>query len=698
MPSLSIAADFLKNYATLERSVQTGVRKVLSTFSEHTHAGIHLEKLEGARDPQIRTIRINKFWRGVVLAPDSGDTYVLLTVLPHDDAIRYAVGKVFTVNEAFGVLEARDQTALEHIEPVLRADASTAHERLFGHVKDKELIKLGIDAQILPLVRVMVSDAHLAPLANLLPEAQYEALETLAMGYTADEAWQLLCDRRFNDKPAAEIDPTDLSAAIERMPDKFTTVSGPKELADMLGNPFALWRTYLHFRQENVAYRAMFTGPALVTGGAGTGKTVTLVHRAAFLARRLHAGKSTDILVTTYTNNLADALREQLGLLVKDQNLLARIRVSTVNSEAYQIVRHHERAHPKIIDGWEKNRLWQAASRHIAGAVSAKFLESEWEQVVLAQDLPDRETYLVCERRGRGRLRVPRETVWTGISFFLDRLREKDQRTHTQIVADATRILAAQRRTHYRHVLVDEGQDLHPSQWRLLRQLVPSQPDDLFIVSDPNQRIYDNRVSLNSLGIKVRGRSKRLVVSYRTTQEILDWARKLLDKTPATGLDDEPDGLIGYRSQLHGRRPVPRRFPDRRSELTGLVEQLQQWLQDGIEPNSIGVAARTHAGVQEVREALKDAGFDQVRVETMHGMKGLEFRCGAVVGVDHDSVPLPAAVTSADDDPATHEQDTQRERCLLFVATTRHRDILYVSHVGEPSPFIPDTWSNGGGS
>jgi superfamily I DNA/RNA helicase len=54
-------------------------------------------------------------------------------------------------------------------------------------------------------------------------------------------------------------------------------------------------------------------------------------------------------------------------------------------------------------------------------------------------------------------------------------------------------------------VIVDEAQDLHPAQWRLLRAAAPPGPDDLFISADPHQRIYDNRVSLASLGIGVRG-------------------------------------------------------------------------------------------------------------------------------------------------------------------------------------------------
>ena len=75
----------------------------------------------------------------------------------------------------------------------------------------------------------------------------------------------------------------------------------------------------------------------------------------------------------------------------------------------------------------------------------------------------------------------------------------------------------------------------------------------------------------------------------------------------------------------------------------------------------------------------------------MHGMKGLEFQAVAVIGVSDGIVPAPNAVTPESEDPVTHAQDLQRERCLLFVACTRARDHLYVSYSGNPSPFLVAT-------
>jgi superfamily I DNA/RNA helicase len=90
--------------------------------------------------------------------------------------------------------------------------------------------------------------------------------------------------------------------------------------------------------------------------------------------------------------------------------------------------------------------------------------------------------------------------------------------------------------------------------------------------------------------------------------------------------------------------------------------------------------------VRDLRAALN--GTPDVRVDTMHSMKGMEFRCVLVAGVDAATVPSPGALTPREEDPVAHEQDLQRERCLLFVACTRAQDALHVSYSGSPSQFL----------
>src|SRR5699024_11663052 len=105
MARLALHLELLKEFPNLEKPVRERVGEVFSKFEQATHTGLHLEKITGARDDRFRTIRIDQFWRGVVLAPDSGDTHILLKVLPHDDAYDWAKSRKASVNMATGGIE-----------------------------------------------------------------------------------------------------------------------------------------------------------------------------------------------------------------------------------------------------------------------------------------------------------------------------------------------------------------------------------------------------------------------------------------------------------------------------------------------------------------------------------------------------------------------------------------------------------------
>jgi len=72
----------------------------------------------------------------------------------------------------------------------------------------------------------------------------------------------------------------------------------------------------------------------------------------------------------------------------------------------------------------------------------------------------------------------------------------------------------------------------------------------------------------------------------------------------------------------------------------------------------------------------------------MHRMKGLEYRCVAIVDAGQDHIPLTWVATPESEDPTQHRNDLLRERSLLYVACTRARDDLRVSWTGAPSSFI----------
>jgi superfamily I DNA/RNA helicase len=155
---------------------------------------------------------------------------------------------------------------------------------------------------------------------------------------------------------------------------------------------------------------------------------------------------------------------------------------------------------------------------------TAEFLHDEWTQVVLGHGLNSRDEYFRVRRAGRGKHvdRAQRAEIWQLVEQFTKRLGEQGLWTFRQLAAHAARLERARVSSagyRYKHVVVDEAQDLSPAHWMPLRSMVEPGPNDMFLAGDTHQRIYDNYVSLGSLGIAVRGRSSRLTLSYRELKQ-----------------------------------------------------------------------------------------------------------------------------------------------------------------------------------
>lgn len=297
--------------------------------------------------------------------------------------------------------------------------------------------------------------------------------------------------------------------------------------------------------------------------------------------------------------------------------------------------------------------------------------------------------------------------MWQLTERFTKRLTEANLWTFRRVAAHAARIERdrAQTQGHrYRHVVVDEAQDLSPAHWMLLRAMAAPGPDDMFLAGDTHQRIYDNYVSLGSLGIAIRGRSTRLTLSYRSTHEILTVAEGLLGNEEWDDLDGGTDSLDGYRSVLRGPRPLMRGYASWAEELEGILRQVRDWrpVDSAGAAVSVGVAVPERRYVSEVESYLNDHGVpaasigpdgprkpDVVHVGTLHRFKGLEYQQMIVAGVSDGVLPSMRTAGLRDSDPLRYEREMKQARSLLFVAATRARDSLAISWHGIRSPFLP---------
>lgn len=689
---LAIDKGFFKDLVKLEKPVYNRVTEVFDEFDAATHTGLHLEKIANARNPRFRSIRIDQAWRGIVLAPVTGDVYTLLKVLHHDDAYAWAQRSNVSVNSATGGIEIRDEAELDRQIPEMTEAAKNAGDPIFANIKDGELAKLGIDEKVRAFARTVTSSAQLDAAKSFLPETQWDVLFGLAAGFTPEEVWADLGAQILNEP----VDTEDIDAAILRSSDRVVLVSGPDELMDVFAYPFATWRIYLHPTQRAVV-DATYKGPARVTGGPGTGKTVVALHRAHMLATR-GDGK---VLVTTFTSTLSETLQSGLDMLVDDEKIERRIDVSHVDRVAHRVFRKTHGA-PHMLGADDEQALWAGLIDELGLSFTPVFLSEEWRQVVLARRISTADDYLAAKRTGRGRAlgAAQRAQVWQAIWEFEQALTQQGVWTHETVRREATRLLEETSDKPFRHIVIDEAQDLSPDQWRLLRAAAARAPDDIFIAGDTHQRIYDNRVSLREVGINIAGRSSRLNINYRTTAEILGWSLGLLRGEPIDDMEGGLDSIAGCKSYVHGTLPTLSGHQSAEAEAKFIATSVKAWIDNGIAPSEIAIAVRAKWLTSKIESALRAAGIDSadlakasddddaVRVGTMHRVKGLEFRCMCVAGVSSKLVPAASAVTPIDDDKQTHQQDLERERCVLFVACTRAREELLVTWHGEPSPFL----------
>ena len=404
MARLAITKDALSAFAKLDKRIQDSVQVVIAGFANGHGAVASLERVPGSLDDRTRLLPVDDSWSGVVLATDSGDAYCLLTILPRDEAVGYAISHRVGVNEATGMLEVSNPAAIQQVQPSLREAAGPDGTRLFADVSDTDLTRLGIDAQVTSLVRLLMSDADLDTLQPVLPAAQYAALHALAGGMTVDEACAEVTRPLPGGMPPGQPDGDGLVAAMKRAPDQIAFVSGTEELQLILRYPFAAWRTFLHPSQRELAYRPSYGGSAQVTGGPGTGKTVTVLHRAQFLAARTASASglpgldaagvpspapdATPILLTTFNGNLADALQAQLDLLISDTAVRRRVQVRNVDRLAYSIVKE-ARGTPVIADERMLRVRWTEAAAALGLGLAPAFLKKEREQVIKAHNLRD---------------------------------------------------------------------------------------------------------------------------------------------------------------------------------------------------------------------------------------------------------------------------------------------------------------------
>jgi mRNA-degrading endonuclease RelE of RelBE toxin-antitoxin system len=745
-----IADTFTDSLARLTGDEQKAVKTTAFDLQLNpANPGMSFHKLDKAKDRNFWSVRVSSDIRLIVHRSES--SLLLCYVDHHDKAYDWAERRKLETHPKTGAAQLVEirETVKEIFVPVyvqtqlpLTPRQLMEKPQLFGDAADEELLSYGVPTEWLGDVKAATEDTLLA-LADHLPAEAAEALLELATGgkprvaaypsaaFEALDNGEILFQERLHDvsakaslveKRGEDFEPAehlqDLEDRLQALlssptpsafehPDakrRFRAITSSEELQAALDYPWEKWTIFLHPEQRDLVQRD-YSGPARVSGSAGTGKTIVALHRAAHLARTYPQSR---VLLTTFSDTLAHALQAKLRRLIGNEPRLGeRIDVHSVNGIGLRLYKTHigpaAIATRDIIRG-----LMEEAGGAVEGQkLSQRFLLTEWDQVVDAWQLKTWTAYRDVARLGR-KTRLPeaqRKLLWSIFERVQADLRAQQLITWPELFTSLSNAIFRGKSIVFDYLVVDEAQDINPSHLRFLTALGAGRPNALFFAGDLGQRIFQHPFSWKSLGVDIRGRSRTLRVNYRTSHQIRTQADRLLDSSVT-----DVDGNLEKRetiSVFNGTEPTIRAVADEGEECTVVGRWMAELGKTGILAHEFGIFVRSEAQLDRARSAVESAGFafkvlddrvetvsGQASIATMHLAKGLEFRAVVVMGCDDEIIPLQDRIENVGDDPDLQEV-YETERHLLYVACTRARDHLLVSGVKPVSEFLDDLGPSG---
>ncbi|MGK0365673.1 MAG: superfamily I DNA/RNA helicase [Saprospiraceae bacterium] len=689
---------FMDSYINLPKDIQKKVMTFTKKFRENSKShAIHLEPISTFKDSSFRTARIDKTYRAIVRVPDSGNDYLLLWVDHHDKAMDWAKNKIFEWNRETQTYQIF--TAPEGIAKEDTAATTQESNNFFTAFSEKELLKIGVPAILLPSILQIKSLDGLEKIETYLPPGLFEKLFDLFDGGDI----QMIINEVEQGKLSSEIQEEQIQSANNRR----HFVEATDDLLDeMLSGTLHKWKIFLHPSQR-ILVEQNFKSSAKVTGGAGTGKTVAALHRAKYLQDNDLGREGKPILFTTYTKSLTYNLREELSEMNIDSTV---VKVQNIDAFAMDMAKKL-----KLIDtniwlldfrkGRKSVSVWEEVLDVELSGFDADFLNKEYQDVILFLNISSDKIYFKAPRKGRKR-RISRKDkveIWNLIQKYQEKKKELGLCNIGEVYNLLFNHYKGQPDKPFGHVIADEVQDFSNVHLRLLRSLVAEKPNDLFLVGDPLQKIYNQRVNFSKAGIHIRGkRSQRLKINYRTTEEIKRAAMAAIKNVSFDDFDGEVESKKGYVSLFHGERPEYQVFSGKGEELDWLFEQVNRYIYEAenpIQPEEMCIATRTKNGFKDIKSKLHRADipyFDLgdnagnkkgIRLSTFHNMKGLEFKVVILADVNNRTMPFhPSDYEQWD--AAEQKMHDKREKALLYVAMTRAIQVLGISGTGRKSGVV----------
>ena len=436
------------------------------------------------------------------------------------------------------------------------------------------------------------------------------------------------------------------------------------------------------------------TGHAAVLGTAGSGKTTLALYRAAYLSesKMLHGGRT---LLLTFNRTLVTYLKylkpnELKNVHIENYHTFARGYLNARGKMSYNSICSDS--------GERQGYITQALkivennykpSKFFNRSIQFFMEEIQW---VLSHGINTEEDYVKVERVGRIGTNLSRKLRpvmfeileeylkirgehgkqydWDDIAFYVKQEFDLDEGDR-----------------HYKHIIVDEGQDFSPEMIRSLASAIPKN-GSLTFFGDVAQQIFGQRMSWREAGLKIP-QVWRFKENYRNTKQISQLGLAVSQMPFFEGIAD----LVEPTSPMaDGPLPTLARCKDENQQINIALKAARS----AASTQSVAILIKNRAqerffSAQLGGEATKLHRDMQTWKDgpgifhgTYHSAKGLEFDMVILPFLDADNLPDQEHITShGEEDALTHDGR------LLYVALTRAKTNLVLLYKGKMTPLLP---------
>jgi DNA helicase-2/ATP-dependent DNA helicase PcrA len=385
-------------------------------------------------------------------------------------------------------------------------------------------------------------------------------------------------------------------------------------------------------------------GPMLVVAGAGTGKTKVIVERIAKLIE--NGVEKSQILAVTFTEKAAQEMLDRVSNRLHE-SYGVEIAIHTYNAFGHQLLEEFA-----VEIGLSRNqKLVGEEGKVVFMREHLDALELDYFAPVsrpdgqlstladyfstLKQQLVTPETYetyaqsMSVQDEAEQLEKKKHQELARAYKNYLQLMRERniiDYDDQMYLVIELLRKrpnIRKKLQNRYRHIMVDEFQDTNPMQSALIDLLYAhDDSSSLMVVGDDDQAIYGWRGATLSNILEFSERypdysQTTLITNYRTTQEILDCAWKLIQENNPERLEHLHS--LDKRLKAHrgsGAQPQALAFLQRDSEMAWVAEDIKNRISSGQDPGSIAILGRSKHAVADIHAML-----DVYEVE--HAVAGL---------------------------------------------------------------------------